>query len=222
MRVPSSNEETSPSYAEESTSKMTKPEPVKPQPPQITSKEEKQTAFENLSPAERASSDRINAKLADLERSGSSASIDELFDLIEREAPSEQRQAMRRIRQDMASNEAQMAQSVEEEEASRPLPQRVRTGFLAMGEDDENEEGEDEVFEGNEMTSTAHGELEQHRELREYARITAWEMPMLSSTFPPLPCNASQYTPYIQHILATLHKTNLHEQNSPNPSSLHP
>jgi small subunit ribosomal protein S35 len=33
------------------------------------------------------------------------------------------------------------------------------------------------------MTSTAHGELEQHREMREYARIMAWDMPLLYSMF---------------------------------------
>lgn len=33
------------------------------------------------------------------------------------------------------------------------------------------------------MTTMAYDELEQHRELREYARIAAWEMPLLSSMF---------------------------------------
>lgn len=56
---------------------------------------------------------------------------------------------------------------------------RVLTGFFNMNEpedvySDEEEEGD--------MTSLAHLEMEQHREQREYARLAAWEMPMLSST----------------------------------------
>lgn len=60
---------------------------------------------------------------------------------------------------------------------------KITPGLMAMGEDDEQDSGEDEDFEGDDITSIAHGELEQQRELREYARIAAWEMPMLSSTF---------------------------------------
>ena len=58
---------------------------------------------------------------------------------------------------------------------------RFQPGLMALGEDDEEEEGEDEIFEGDDMTSLGHGHLEQHREIREYARIAAWEMPLLSS-----------------------------------------
>lgn len=69
--------------------------------------------------------------------------------------------------------------------APRELPyvadEMFKPGLMAMGEDDEVDSGEDEVFEGDDMSSLAHGELEQHRELREYARIAAWEMPLLSS-----------------------------------------
>lgn len=38
----------------------------------------------------------------------------------------------------------------------------------------------DDVFGEDDMTSMAHAELEEHRELREYARIAAWDMPSLS------------------------------------------
>jgi len=62
--------------------------------------------------------------------------------------------------------------------------ERFKGGLMSMGEVDEYESGEDELFEGDDMSSIAHGELEQHRELREYARIAAWEMPLLSSMFP--------------------------------------
>lgn len=50
--------------------------------------------------------------------------------------------------------------------------------------DEEREDpGEDPDFEGDDITSQAHGELEQHRELREFARVMAWDMPLLFSTF---------------------------------------
>ena len=196
-RVPSSDEPTSQLEGNQSASEMIKPKDMETLESEIfkpISDDEKPPSYDALTPEERAASDRINAKLAELaDRSASgtvgAGAIDEVFDLMEREAPPERRAAMRRIRQEMAANEAAMAREAAEEEAARSPPPRVRPGFLAMGEDDEMDEGEDEVFEGNEMTSTAHGELEQHRELREYARIAAWEMPMLSSAFPspPLP-----------------------------------
>lgn len=63
-----------------------------------------------------------------------------------------------------------------------PRP-RINTGLMAMGEVDEQNSGDDDEFDGDDISSTAHGELEQHRELREYARIIAWEMPMLGSMF---------------------------------------
>jgi hypothetical protein len=43
------------------------------------------------------------------------------------------------------------------------------------------------------MTTLAHQEMELHREMREYARITAWDMPMLSSklnSYPFAPVNS--------------------------------
>ncbi|MCJ1454915.1 37S ribosomal protein S24, mitochondrial [Mycoblastus sanguinarius] len=73
-------------------------------------------------------------------------------------------------------------------EAAREMPQadvkipRIKSGLMAMGEVEEQDSGEDEEFEGDDITSLGHGELEQHREMREYARIAAWEMPLLSST----------------------------------------
>lgn len=58
-------------------------------------------------------------------------------------------------------------------------------GFWA--EDDEDEfaqvEDGDEDVEDDEISSMAHAEMELHREMRQYARIAAWDMPMLSSKF---------------------------------------
>ena len=68
-----------------------------------------------------------------------------------------------------------------------PEKPRFRPGLLAMGEDEPEDVGEDPEFEGDDITALGHGELEQHREMREYARIAVWEMPLLSSSFPPSP-----------------------------------
>lgn len=74
----------------------------------------------------------------------------------------------------------EVSQGIDPEESRIP---RVRTGLMAMGEEDEQGTGEDEEFQGDDITSLGHGELEQHREMRQYARIAAWEMPLLSSMY---------------------------------------
>ena len=87
----------------------------------------------------------------------------------------------------------------------RPLPdddEKFKPGLMAMGEINEMDSGDDEVFDGDDMSSIAHGELEQHRELRAYARIAAWEMPLLSSMWAFLWCPAfhlSGTAPLITH-----------------------
>ena len=58
-------------------------------------------------------------------------------------------------------------------------PERWKSGFWAEGEESL---GPDEDFFGDDITSHGHGELEQHRELREYARLIAWELPLLNRT----------------------------------------
>lgn len=78
--------------------------------------------------------------------------------------------------------------------------ERIKLGLMSMGEVDEYESGEDELFEGDDMSSIAHGELQQHRDLRQYARIAAWEMPLLSSMSPillPLQIRSLLYGPML-------------------------
>ena len=67
----------------------------------------------------------------------------------------------------------------------RPKLMLSQQGFLAQGEDEPDDMGEDPPFEGDDMTSMAHGDLEQHREMREYARLAVWEMPLLYSELAP-------------------------------------
>ncbi|KAJ5814793.1 hypothetical protein N7474_006570 [Penicillium riverlandense] len=86
-------------------------------------------------------------------------------------------------------------------------------GFWAKYDDDEFaqvEDGDEEIHD-DEITSMAHAELELHREMREYARITAWDMPMLSKLAKPftLPPNT--------HILRFRYTTYLGEQHPAEP-----
>lgn len=117
-----------------------------------------------------------------------------LYDMMspeDREAFNEQNRALVEEFNDpkrRAETFAQVEKIMTQIEREAPLqfedPSRKPRGFWS------DEEGEDEFalvedadddFNDNEMTSMAHAELELHREIREYARIAAWDMPSLSS-----------------------------------------
>jgi hypothetical protein len=57
-------------------------------------------------------------------------------------------------------------------------------GFWALDEEDDEftqvEDGEEE-WDESAITSVAHSELDLHREIREYTRVIAWDMPLLQS-----------------------------------------
>jgi hypothetical protein len=81
----------------------------------------------------------------------------------------------------------EMAREIDREvEPLRFIDYRARgpeVGFWADDEDDEFgqvEDDDDDVSE-EDITSVAHSQLELHREMREYARIVAWDMPLLKS-----------------------------------------
>ena len=63
------------------------------------------------------------------------------------------------------------------------------------GEDEEDELGQtpddDDTWDESMITSIAESELEVHREVREYTRVAAWEMPLLQSASPELCCTRS-------------------------------
>lgn len=54
-----------------------------------------------------------------------------------------------------------------------------KDGFWSEGQP---ELGPDDDYYADDITSHGHGQLEQHRELREYARLIAWELPLLNRT----------------------------------------
>lgn len=67
---------------------------------------------------------------------------------------------------------------------------RLKQTFMNMGEPEPWEEDGMLDDDHDDMTSLAHGELEQHREMRHYARLAAWEMPLLSSMWSLLDLSA--------------------------------
>jgi len=87
--------------------------------------------------------------------------------------------------------DAQIERQIMENEADpdMELPPRTRPkknyapeDFHNRGEPDRDAAPEDE-FKFDDITEKAHGELDMHREAREYMRLAAWEMPLLSSRF---------------------------------------
>lgn len=66
---------------------------------------------------------------------------------------------------------------VDEDDWIIPPVDTRKVGFWGEGEESL---GKDEDYYGDDITSLAHGDLEQHRELREYARLIAWELPLLN------------------------------------------
>ena len=99
--------------------------------------------------------------------------------------PAKDADAVRQWKETLDHEGKEMEESLEEVDMvdiEEPDDKRKsKNGLMSLGEEEDGVE-DDEQFEGDDITSLAHGELEQHRELREYARIAAWEMPLLRST----------------------------------------
>jgi small subunit ribosomal protein S35 len=78
-------------------------------------------------------------------------------------------------------------QQIPEEYDNTPLSPR-EIGFWADDEDDEFAQvpDDDDEFDEADISTIAHSDLELHREMREYQRIVAWEMPLLNSKPPPI------------------------------------
>ena len=84
----------------------------------------------------------------------------------------------------LASNAAQDSELSFPEEFVPPT-RKSDLGLMAMGEEDELESGPDDVYEGDDIPSIAHADLEFHREVREMMRVAAWEMPLLTKLVVP-------------------------------------
>ncbi|KAI5860146.1 mitochondrial ribosomal subunit protein-domain-containing protein [Durotheca rogersii] len=72
--------------------------------------------------------------------------------------------------------------------ATTPPKIDLRRSFWSEDEEEPDlitDERTDEQFDEDDIMSLAHGKLEEFREFREYARIAAWEMPLLSKLAVP-------------------------------------
>lgn len=115
--------------------------------------------YEIMSPEERAVFDSENKRFVEMWNDPIARKED--FDLIEQSAARIDKESKMRFEDVREKNR----------------------GFWSEEEEDEfaNAEDGDDTFNDDEITSMAHAELELHREVREYARIAAWDMPLLSS-----------------------------------------
>jgi len=106
----------------------------------------------------------------------------------ERRKADQVKQALDEEFADKSKNDRALDRSITQysEDLDREFPdepeewERPRRGFFNMNETEDT--GGDESFQGDDITSDAHRELEQVREIREYARLAGWEMPLLAST----------------------------------------
>ncbi|OOQ87196.1 putative 37S ribosomal protein Rsm24 [Penicillium brasilianum] len=162
--------------------------PVPDYSPDLLTKEER-SMYDMLSPEERAAFDAENQRLvADFnnleKRAAAFAEIQKSVDQIDKQ----------------------------EDIRFEDVRGKVR-GFWAEDDGDEMAQVEDgdEDIQDDEITSMAHAEMELHREMREYARIAAWDMPMLSKLAKPFTL------PPQTHILRFRYTTYMGEQHPAEP-----
>lgn len=118
--------------------------------------------FKEMSQAERdtAMLDNLRASLAEID-------------------PSVVADALRKGKRGLPQTQDFGLETDEDFEIEEDDKRKASMGFWAEGEESM---GPDEDYYGDDLTSHGHGELQQHRELREYARLIAWELPLLSRT----------------------------------------
>lgn len=71
---------------------------------------------------------------------------------------------------------------IEDELRKVDFGDRPDKSSLWYDEEDPFTNTDEEPFDEDDMTSMAHGKLDQVKEMRHYARLAVWEMPLLSST----------------------------------------
>jgi small subunit ribosomal protein S35 len=101
--------------------------------------------------------------------------------------------AMEREEEDMKRELQELLDDEIDIGPAMPIPdlpvsrKKLKETFLNMGEQEAFEDGGFMEDEEDDISTLAHGELEQHREWRHYARLAAWEMPLLSSMLMNIP-----------------------------------
>jgi len=94
---------------------------------------------------------------------------------------------LQNIQQTLEAQDRNMHKSLDEEAATlfkEPRPLKDSFWFDEDDDDPMTHDVQGEDFDEDDITSMAHGKLDELREYRHYARITAWEMPLLSSKAP--------------------------------------
>lgn len=79
------------------------------------------------------------------------------------------------------NNELRNVEGLVPEDTPVEKEPRASQGYFSMGEENEDP-GDDPEFDSDDISTIAHTELEQVREMREFARVMAWDMPLLYST----------------------------------------
>lgn len=69
------------------------------------------------------------------------------------------------------------------EPPERKFKKKLKNTFLNENDPEPWEDEDNTLDDHDDISSLGHGELEQHREMRHYARLAAWEMPLLSSKY---------------------------------------
>ncbi|KAI5207717.1 hypothetical protein E4T39_01752 [Aureobasidium subglaciale] len=138
-----------------------------------------QAAYTSLTPAERQQMEKVDAALRD-------------------EFANDSR-THRELEEHIAAELEQLDMEFPAGPVERPPKNQ---GFFQMGEKEDIGPDEDD-FQGDDISSLGHGELEKTREIREYARLAGWEMPLLANlTKPYTPPTAAtplrfRYTTYM-------------------------
>ncbi|KAF1831971.1 hypothetical protein BDW02DRAFT_571548, partial [Decorospora gaudefroyi] len=130
--------------------------------PQESETNAKPTRFSKLTPAEREAEMLSNLRT-------SLAQLD----------PSVVADALRKGDRGLPSTADFGLEADEDFELEEDDRRKIAQGFWAEGETEEEPEPDEDYY-GDDLTSHGHGELAMHRELREYARLIAWELPLLS------------------------------------------
>ncbi|OJJ97940.1 hypothetical protein ASPACDRAFT_62204 [Aspergillus aculeatus ATCC 16872] len=124
---------------------------------------EQRSLYDMMSPEDRAAFDKVNKSM-----------------IAEFNDPEKRKARMAEVDQRIAAIDKQV-------QPWRFTDAAFTKGFWSEEEPDEFGlvEDMDDEFNDDDMTTMAYAELEEHREIREYARIAAWDMPSLSKLAKP-------------------------------------
>lgn len=105
-------------------------------------------------------------QLDDLAKTNGAASIDEFIDSTLRSTPG------------LSSEDRQLSEDLYKDDVGE---KPNKSSFWFDEEDPETNTEDHDEFDEDDITSMAHGKLEEVREMRHYTRLAVWDMPLLSS-----------------------------------------